>query len=431
MTFNRQMTEHADQNLPQPRGPALFTRPATIVVLILAVHVFARAASFNHYHKVDSYTLGIAAYKMWRPGAEFADLVVDKPPGQGLLTGWSFYLFPGDPTRLALIPVESAFLIAAYAVFWLIARRWLNPVIAAAATLFFSIAHNTYNVLDFTTDGFNLGESYLALPMLLACLSHNTLKRPIIRGLAQGFAVGTALSIKQSALGLCAVLFLHELWTQRRSLTGAVMPLASTLLGMLLAALPSVVFLAWHGWLRAHLLNLWRYTGVHGEAGSVALPAWYNVEPLLPCLWWLLLGMLAFALGRCRSPVPRDDGVARNSMSFLLLWLLVELAIVWAMTKPSSHYYQQLAAPIALIAGIAYAGFWRYLHREEKTGAADAIRWAGVVTAVLALVASRPIFAEASRRIPTFDYRREIEDFQAHLQMKPVVGVRLPEVNSP
>ncbi len=411
-----------------------FNRPATYLVLVLIVHVWARAASFNHYHKVDSFTLGICSYKMWHAGAEFADLVPDKPPGQALLTGWVFHLLPDPPTRLALIPVESVFLLGAYFVFWRIVSLILAAPSAAVATMFLAVAHNTYNVLDFTTDGFNLGESYLALPILLAVYAHGVAIRPARRGFLQGLAVGTALTVKQSAVGLLAVLILHEIVMnrKRRAWKAGARAALATFAGVLCAFLPSILFLLAHGWLGDHATSLWKYTGVHGQMNPLGMPAWYNVEPLLPVLAWIVLG--ASASFACLAGTRTDrvemvaDGRARIAgvWSFVLLWVAAELAILGSMTKPSSHYFQQIVAPLSMLGALGFARFAKACSALEDVARNRTQRWLGATMAVITLVASRPIFSEASRRVPTFDYQRETDDFQTRLQTKPVLGVALP-----
>jgi hypothetical protein len=420
------------------RGLWWLVHPAFLLTLTLVVHVFARAASFNHYHKLDSYTYAVSAYRMWRADASFADLVPDKPPGQALLTGWIFHLFSEPPTRLMLIPVESAFLLAAYAVFWCIARRVLSGAQAAAMTLFFAIAHNVFNVLDFTTDGFNLGESYLAFPVLLSVWAHLSARRPSVRGLGQGLAIGTALTIKQSALGIGMVLCAHEFWRHRRDLPRAFLPVICTVLGIALAMLPSVIFLLARGWLAGHVENLLRFTGVHGQASVPSIPAWYNVEPLLPSLFWITLGVLGMLPTFSRSAerhavdaLPQGEKGPCGLWSLVVCWFAVELLILAAMTKPSSHYYQQIAAPCVLLGGLAWKSFLQRVSRADGREQAGMLTWSGVTVAVLAFVAAGPVFTEASRRIPTFDHRREIEDFQARLQTQPVVGARLPENENP
>lgn len=420
------------------RGLGWLAHPAFILTFTLVVHVFARAASFNHYHKLDSYTYAVSAYKMWRADATFADLVPDKPPGQALLTGWVFHLFGEPPARWMLIPVESAFLLAAYAVFWCLARRVQPGAHAAAMTLFFVIAHNVFNVLDFTTDGFNLGESYLALPILISVWVHLSVGRPSYRGLLQGLALGTALTIKQSALGIGVVLFAHEFWQHRREPLRAVRPAACTLLGIVLAMLPSALFLLARGWLTDHVENLLRFTGVHGQPSAPSIPAWYNVEPLLPSLYWMMLGILATLASLSRSAdrkaddaTPQEGKSHRVLWSLVVCWFAVELLILAAMTKPSSHYYQQIAAPCVLLGGLAWKSFLRRISRAIGIDGSIILTWAGITVAVLAFVAARPVFTEASRRLPTFDHRREIDDFQARMQTEPVVGARLPENANP
>ncbi len=436
------------------------TRPPVLLLLAVLVHILGRTAAVCHPYKADSYVYATAAHRLWHGGATFADLIPDKPPGQALLTGWCYRLAPEPHTRLTLIPIESAFLLAAYAVFWLVARRLCGPGVAAALTLFFAIAHNTYNALDFTTDGFDLNECYLALPMMLAVWAHLNVKSPAKRGLLRGVAIGLALSVKQSAVGLLLALMVHgfaETCLGRRAKQGATSG-AMTLLGLAVAWAPVVLFLHAHGWLAAHLQDLAEFTGNHLTALRITLPRWYNVSPLLPGGWWLILGAVG-SLGlwhqrrtgvirnglnmgshapdgqdapvaEALPPLPHGRGSAyrprpgtytqqlhtRGSLAvFLLLWLAAELCILATMNKPSSHYYQQLVMPLLLLAGTGLTVFARAVVRLPAEERRLAWRWAAVATVVLTVIAAMPLGAQAAKRARTLDHQAEVREFAWYL----------------
>ncbi len=401
-----------------------------------------------HSFKVDSYTHAVFAYKVWYEGAAFDDLIPDKPAGYALLTGWSFYLHPGAPTRLALVPIESASLIAAYIVFWRLARRFFDPRLSATLTLFLAIAHNAYNVLDFVTDGFNLQEAYLAPLMLLGAIAHLTVRRPLWAGLLCGLGLGAATSIKQSAVTLLAVCFIHEVWRsrQRGGLKTALVPCAGMAIGVIAGWIPALGYVAAKGWLVPHLSNLAAFSGGHMWPTELRFPPWYNVSPLLPAAWWVLLGLLGAKWGlpieekgtKARrhegTEAMSDEAAIGDSVPsavdpwpfpwfFFLLWGAVEIAMVWSMFKPASHYYQQLVAPIVMVSGQCFACGCAAVNRLALDDALRVRRWIAVATATLVVIAAAPVLAEFSRRIHTFDYQEEVEEFAVRLQKKPRAAV--------
>ena len=49
--------------------------------------------------------------------------------------------------------------------------------------------------------------------------------------------------------------------------------------------------------------------------------------------------------------------------------------------------------------------------RLRPDGRVVAWRWMGVMTATVTVLAALPLFAEASRRVHTFDYQDEVKEF--------------------
>jgi hypothetical protein len=180
----------------------MLASPAVLLTAALAVHAAGRIAAFCSPIKVDSFVYALAAYKLYDGEVTIDDLVPDKPPGQALLTGWIYRVAPGPPSRLPLIPIESAFMLAGYLMFYWLTAKWSGRRPAAVLTLCVVIAHNTYNALDNTTDGFNLGENYLLWPMMLAVYAQCMFKPVAAQGLGRGIGLGLALTIKQTAAGL-------------------------------------------------------------------------------------------------------------------------------------------------------------------------------------------------------------------------------------
>ena len=398
---------------------------ALLLIVGLLVHATARFAAFCAPVKVDSFLYAVAAYRFWRPDATAADLIADKPPGQAFLSGWVYRVSDGPPTRLPLVPIESAFLLAGYGFFWVTAHRLLREPLAAAATLFLIIGHNVYNVTDFTTDGFNLNESYLAAPMLLAVLAHLTVRGPAWRGLLRGIGLGLALTIKQTAVTLPAAMLLHALLRRpRRRETGPTWTsLTATVVGAALAVAPLLSILIARGWVGSQFASLWTGSGRHLTLGADVPGPTYRVLPLAPAAGWIVLGGLA-VLRRVRpnrpSPTPQSD---RDPWVFAVLWLAAELTMLALMTKPSSHYYQQVAGPAVLVAGLAMGVFVHSLDAYPPGLRRRILGWTGAATAVLAALAVTPLMT-SGWQYRTFRRDMEVQTFQAWLYAWPDAPTR-------
>jgi len=398
----------------------VLTRPGVLLLLIVGVHVVGRVGAVCAPSKFDSFVYAVSAYRFYDPQSSFSDLVPDKPAGQALLTGWCYKVGPGPPTRLTLIPIESAFLLSGYLLFWLLALRLFGRAPAAVLTLLLAVAFNTYNTLDITVAGLNVNENYLLAPGLIAVYAHLLVGRPGWRGFLRGFGVGLSLTIKQTALGLLAVFVIHgliEAVRHRRHGEG-LRSAAWTLVGMVTAWAPLVVVLSSRGWLVGHLRDLAHLSGGHITLMPLSVPPFFKLAPLAAVIWWIIVGMFAWRSGAPDGGRPDDSigerGACRDRpavVSFAWLWLVVELAVLWSMTKPSAHYCQQVVAPAVLLAGLGMSGLAcavRTLRWRERL---RVWRWAGVLTAVLMLFAVMPLVATISRRVHTFSYETEARVF--------------------
>ena len=415
-------------SLPPQKGLALL-----LIAAALFLHVAGRAVALRSLYLYDTFYYSVAAYRFWQPGATPADLIPDKPIGQPLLTGWVFRT-PGAPaSRMALVPVESAFMLAGYAVFFVTARRLFGLTLAAALTVFFVIAHNSYNALNSITDGFNLAECYLILPCWLAVLAHTTMTGTR-RGLLRGLGLGLALAIKQTAAGLMLVLLLHGLARairQRRWVSG-LNGLLLSLLGIAAVWLPIVLVLHGRGWLGVHVESLVRLSGQHTGANAWRLPDVARLIPILPLLWWIVLGLLALACtglvrpvfspvvaakGRVAPPPRADWPVGRRSLcAMAAAWLVIEAAIIATLRIPATHYWQQLVGPLGLLAGLGVSALLNRTLAMTEARHAAVVRWMAASTLMLALAAAGPLLAAmpgALKRIDPAAERAQFADWLA------------------
>jgi hypothetical protein len=394
----------------------LLSGSAVILVLTLATHTAGRIAGFCCPYEADSFNHAVEAYKFWSPGGTLADLIPDKPAGQALLTGWCYRIWPGPPSRLTLVPIESAFLLGAAGVFLWLALRLFGRRTAIALTFFSVLAYNVYNAVDLVTDGFNLNESYLALPMLTAVFAHLTIVRPWRHGFVRGLGIGLALTIKQAPIGLLAVLVVHGcvFAAIRKRWAEAAAAATASLIGMAAAIAPLTTWLWARGWLPGHWHDLTERTSTHLGVMATGLRDWHYLVPLAPALWWIALG----AAGLLAARLPRGPAEARppashaREASFVLLWLAAEIIILRSMTLPASHYYQPIVAPLTLAAGFGITALARCLKSLRTRDRVLAWRWVTATTIALVVVAAMPLWAATWARARTFSYRAEVNEFR-------------------
>ncbi len=402
--------------LPE-RFVCVLIRPGVLLLLVVAVHGVGRIGAVCAPSKFDSFVYSVSAYRFYDPQSSSTDLVPDKPAGQALLTGWCYRVAPGPPTRLTLIPIESAFLLCSYLLFWRLALRLFGQTPAAVLTLLFALTVNTYNTLDTTVAGLDVNENYMLAPMLIAVYAHLLSGKPGWRGFLRGLGVGLALTIKQTAFGLLAVFVVHGLIEAARDKRygEALQSAAWTLVGMVTAWTPLVVALCARGWFIEHLRDLAHPSGKYATLMPLSIPPFFKLAPLAAVAWWIIVGLVAW---RCRpsdgGQADQDVGACRDRRavaSFAWLWLVVEVAILWSLIRSSAHYSQMLAMPAVLLAGLGMSrliGAARTLRWRERL---RLWRWTGALTAVLMLFAVMGLVSEASRRVYTFSYETEVQEF--------------------
>jgi len=400
------------------RLPYALTRPATLVCLALVLHIVGRIGALCGLGEFDSFLYSVSAYQTWQPDATIDDLIPDKPAGQAVITGWCYRLVSGPPTRWILVPIESAFLIGAYLILWQLARRLFNASIAMYLMLFFVIAQNAYNV----TDGFNLNECYLALPTLLAVYAHLTLSHPASRGFVRGLGIGLALTVKQTAIALPLVCLGHGLFhliRHKRRMPGLA-SFAMTLIGIAVAFSPVAIFLITRGWLGDHVNDLLALSGYHAAGKPITLPDWTKITPLLPMIGWITLGATAFAAGRLApqetsarhsTDAPQLPITRSSALLFTLFWFLAEAGVIWTLAKPWAHYWQQMAAPIAVLAGFGMHALIKRTTTLRQRDQLALCRWLGALTTALAIMAMMPMLRIAATYANRLDRSTEIKRF--------------------
>jgi hypothetical protein len=245
----------------------------------------------------------------------------------------------------------------------LVALRLGGRITASATALLLATAGSSPFIESFTLSGELLATLPAALS-LLAFIAYLRRGRPELL-LTAGLLTGAAFMVKQSALdaGLAAIAYL--VWTRGRT---AVRPVAlfltATAVPIALGALSAASVGDW--W---YAVFAYRGQGDSLLTGSLSWRAhllWLSLPPATKAL--ALVGVLA-VIGWRRAPL-----VAR-------LWLGAAALGVLGGGNFHTHYYIQLAPPLALLGGFGVAALW------ERAGQ---IAWAacgGTAAASLAIAA--------------------------------------------
>lgn len=353
------------------------------LALLIVVHVGGRITAIGGPGRFDSTLYAVAADRLWSPDASPDHLIPDKPPGQSILTGWCFRVAPGDASRLVLVPIESAFLLGAILLLFALGTRLWGAALAGPIALIACIAHQAYQ----STDGFNLNESYLALPALAAVAACLLIERPELRGLTCGIAVAVALSIKQSAAAVTLAIALHAAFTLLRSRDwpAALRTAAGAIAGVALVWGPMALRLANKGLLKAALAALTAHAGQH--LGVIdAPPSAAILVPLAALAWLALAGLLLLRTTPPRGRRKRDP--LQDALTLSAAWFALELGVIFLLPRASPHYWQQVVSPLALLAGTSWATLAARVPASTRRAMQPALRGIEAVTLALALAAA-------------------------------------------
>jgi hypothetical protein len=335
--------------------------PALGALLAVALAVLARLPFLGAPLTADEGGYAEVARLWQRSHTLYAEAWVDRPQGLVLVYRGISDLGLGSTVgfRAAAAFVAALTVLATM----LVALRLGGRIAASAAALLLATAGSSPFIESFTLSG----ELLATLPAALSLLAFVAYLR---RGrtellLVAGLLTGTAFMVKQSALdaGMAAVAYL--VWTRGRRALGPVSLLVTA------AAIPLAF-----GALTAASVGDWWYAvfAYRGQGDSLvtgSLPwrahlLWLSLPAASKAL--ALVGLLA-GIGWRRSPL-----LAR-------LWLGAAAVGVLGGGNFHTHYYIQLAPPLAVIAGFGVAALW---------DSAGRIAWAacgGTAAAGLAIAA--------------------------------------------
>lgn len=378
------------------------------LALLIVVHVGGRITAIGGPGRFDSTLYAVAADRLWSPDASPDHLIPDKPPGQSILTGWCFRVAPGDASRLVLVPIESAFLLGSMLLLFALGTRLWGAALAGPVALIACIAHQAYQ----STDGFNLNESYLALPALAAVAAYLLIERPELRGLTCGIAIALALSIKQSAAAVALAIALHAAFTTLRSRdwTSSLRMAAGAIAGIALVWGPMAAWLAHKGLLKPALAAFTAHAGQH--LGVIdAPPSTAVLLPLAALAWLTLAGSILLRTTAPRGRRKRDP--LHDAQILSAVWLALELGVIFLLPRASPHYWQQVVSPLALLAGTTWAMLAARVSASTRRAMQPALRSIEAVTLALALGAAAGFLPNLPQRWRSISLAAEQRQYAA------------------
>ncbi len=381
---------------------------------VACVHVAGRVGAYCSPLKGDSYIYASFGYRVAHGDVFYRDMSDIKPPGHAWLNAVAYSF--GGWGRSALIPLESLFLVAAYAAFYALGKRWYGHGVGLCVMILGVVTINYLSVTGKVIEGFGLTENYMILPALLAALCYvRSLNGNAKWLVATGIFLGLEGLLKQTAIALTIAVFVHWVWTigvWRREWLRCVRGASLVIAGGLIVWIPVSSILWWQGVLFKTIPLLTGQAATMASKGTGWPSQWMDVLPLWPALIWGAWAVVHGALAwKRRENIGRDT--YHQPTGFLVIWAAAELFMLWNMPLRSSHYFVLTSVPLILLTGAFWAMYWRVI-REKSTGR----RQAGVAVAVvLTAAACRPvvdiIVPVAMARYRTYDWASDRQHFDA------------------
>jgi Dolichyl-phosphate-mannose-protein mannosyltransferase len=302
--------------------------------------------------------------RLWSHGAVlYGGAWVDRPQGLLLVFRAMLHIDGGSAEALRACAAVAAALLAA--VTMVVTARVAGRIPATIAGLMLATVGSSPFIESFTLSGELLAAVVAAASMLAFVLyvQGGALRWLVVAGLLTGCAV----LVKQSAFDAGAAAAVYLVWTRRRAgIAPAAVLVAGAFVPVVVAALSAPNF---HDWWYAMVTYRDQADSIVTGSLSARLDiAWHSLEAAARGL-----GVLALVavMGWRRWPL------------LGVLWLVFATLGVIGGGNFHNHYYQQMAPPLALLAGIGGAELWRRRSVPAIAVCAAAVVATGVVTVPL------------------------------------------------
>jgi 4-amino-4-deoxy-L-arabinose transferase-like glycosyltransferase len=302
--------------------------------------------------------------RLWSRGAVlYGGAWVDRPQGLLLVFRAMLHIDGGSAEALRVCAAVAAALLVA--VTMVVTARVAGRIPATIAGLTLATVGSSPFIESFTLSG-ELLAAVVAVASMLAFVVH--LERGALRWLVvAGLLTGCAVLVKQSAFDAGAAAAVYLVWTRRRSgLVPAAVLVAAAFVPVALAALSAPNF---HDWWYAMVTYRDQADSIlTGSLDARLHMAWHSLGP---AGWGLGVLALVAVMGWRRWPL------------LGVLWLVFATLGVIGGGNFHNHYYQQMAPPLALLAGIGGAELWRRRSLPAIAVCAAAVAATAIVTVPL------------------------------------------------
>jgi 4-amino-4-deoxy-L-arabinose transferase-like glycosyltransferase len=278
--------------------------------------------------------------RLWSHGAVlYRGAWVDRPQGLLLVFRAMLHVDGGSAEALRALAAVAAALLAA--VTMVVTARLAGRIPATIAGLLVATVGSSPFIESFTLSGELLAAVVAAVSLLafVAYLQGGALRWLVVAGLLTGCAV----LVKQSAFDAGAAAAVYLVWTRRRAgLAPAAVLVGAAFVPVVVAALSAPSF---HDWWYAMVTYRDQADSIVTGSPTARLDvAWHSLGAAARGLGVLVL---VAVMGWRRWPL------------LGVLWLAFATLAVIGGGNFHNHYYQQMAPPLALLAGIGGAELWR------------------------------------------------------------------------
>jgi hypothetical protein len=374
--------------------------PVVGITAILAIHVLGRVAAYCSPIRADSYVFSSFGYRMAHGEVLYRDMSDAKPPGIFLLNA-AVYLV-ADGGREALIPIESLFMLLGYFALYKIGADLYGRAVGLVLALVGALAINFFLLADYAVEGFNLAENYMVVVSAAAVLCYRRAYRSdrVALFLLTGALLGLGSVLKQTVLPLAAAILAHRtLWcliADKRVRAGGRSCL-DMLAGAGAVCLPFVLMVIVQGTAAEALAAVTRQAATRLARATAWPGQWEDIMPLGVPMAWCAIGLLLWARsfvrlrGRELVPGRTDTGHTQvipgpMDVSFLLIWLSGECAMLWYLPQRAFHYYVLSCLPLILCSGL----IWAMLRGVRQKGESQRVRVVLAAVAIWSIAFARP-----------------------------------------
>lgn len=355
----------------------IWTQKEVLFLLIAALAIFLLRVPglYQPILDMDESVFSEFANIMLNGGLPYIDTVDNKPPAMYGFFALIYACF-GTGNLIAVHLVTTLLVAATAGMLYRIARLFTSFSTGAAAVLFFIFLTHIHEPKYISTNGETL-INLLLVSSIYFYLANRFRPFSFLRSLTAGLLLGTAVLTSYKA-GIVALLFIFDMFllaihkkdngTPGPAAANGIKNFLITGLSSLLPVAAALFIFYNNGALRDFLYWGFTYNFGYIESGAKSFSV---IQPLLRTLIFsamaspLLYIMVKGSVLRRQADLQESDP-GKYYYIFSAAWLILSLVAVLQGGRCYSHYYIQLAPPLALLAAPLVHYFYQGRQREKK-----------------------------------------------------------------